>query len=77
MMRGQEDGYDAIFVSTHKFLGGPGSPGILLMNESLYLLNGGPPSTSGGGTVLYVNGDDEEVQDEQNLSHFLYSVGRI
>lgn len=29
MRSGEIDGYDAIFLSTHKFLGGPGSPGIL------------------------------------------------
>ncbi|XP_078440334.1 uncharacterized protein LOC144710438 isoform X2 [Wolffia australiana] len=60
MKSGEEDGYDAVFLSPHKFLGGPGSPGILLMRDDLYLLNGQAPSTSGGGTVLYVNGYHEE-----------------
>ncbi|GJV12452.1 hypothetical protein Tco_1353993 [Tanacetum coccineum] len=32
------DNYDAITLSPHKFLGGPGSPGILLMYEALYKL---------------------------------------
>ncbi|CAA0839433.1 Unknown protein [Striga hermonthica] len=55
-MRSRElDGYDAIFMSTHKFLGGPGSPGILLMSKALYRLGSSPPSTCGGGTVNYVN----------------------
>ncbi|KDP42628.1 hypothetical protein JCGZ_24402 [Jatropha curcas] len=41
MRSGEMDGYDAIFLSPHKFLGGPGSPGILLMKakgeEDLYM----------------------------------------
>ncbi|KAG9137580.1 hypothetical protein Leryth_019768 [Lithospermum erythrorhizon] len=56
-MRSSEiDGYDAIFISPHKFIGGPGSPGILLVNKALYRLKSSPPSTCGGGTVAYVNG---------------------
>ncbi|KAH7566050.1 hypothetical protein JRO89_XS08G0074200 [Xanthoceras sorbifolium] len=57
---GEMDGYDAIFLSAHKFLGGPGSPGILLMSKALYQLNSSPPSTCGGGTVNYVNGFTEK-----------------
>ncbi|KAK9109355.1 hypothetical protein Sjap_017415 [Stephania japonica] len=53
---GAIDGYDAVFLSTHKFVGGPGAPGILLMNKALYKLRSAPPSTCGGGTVCYVNG---------------------
>ncbi|KAK9112591.1 hypothetical protein Scep_020110 [Stephania cephalantha] len=53
---GALDGYDAVFLSTHKFVGGPGAPGILLMNKALYKLRSAPPSTCGGGTVRYVNG---------------------
>ncbi|KAK4764813.1 hypothetical protein SAY86_025903 [Trapa natans] len=60
MRSGEDDGYDAIFLSGHKFLGGPGSPGILLMNKSLYLLRSSPPSTCGGGTVNYANGLGEQ-----------------
>ncbi|XP_022950310.1 uncharacterized protein LOC111453430 [Cucurbita moschata] len=60
MQSGEIDGYDAIVLSTHKFLGGPGSPGILLMNKSLYKLKSSPPSTCGGGTVNYVNGFSEK-----------------
>ena len=64
MRSGEIDGYDAIFLSTHKFLGGPGSPGILLMNKSLYKLKSSPPSTCGGGTVNYVNGFSEKVNEK-------------
>ncbi|XP_022774702.1 uncharacterized protein LOC111316815 [Durio zibethinus] len=60
MRSGEIDGYDAIFLSPHKFLGGPGSPGILLMSNALYQLGSSPPSTCGGGTVNYVNGFNEQ-----------------
>ncbi|KAJ7565537.1 hypothetical protein O6H91_02G064600 [Diphasiastrum complanatum] len=69
---GQLDGCDAVVLSPHKFIGGPGSPGILLVNKQLYLLQGNPPSTCGGGTVDYVNNisykdtlfiDDIEVRE--------------
>ncbi|CAN6335761.1 unnamed protein product [Urochloa humidicola] len=60
MKSGEIDGYDAVFLSPHKFVGGPGTPGILLMNKALYRLNSQPPSTCGGGTVAYVNGFNEE-----------------
>lgn len=60
MRSGKFDGYDAIFLSPHKFLGGPGSPGILLMRKALYQLRSSAPSTCGGGTVNYVNGFSEK-----------------
>jgi selenocysteine lyase/cysteine desulfurase len=61
MGSGRNDGYDAVFLSPHKFLGGPDSPGVLLMNNALYRLRSSPPSTCGGGTVTYVNAFDEKV----------------
>lgn len=61
MRSGDVDGYDAITLSPHKFLGGPGSPGILLMSNALYQLKYAPPSTCGGGTVNFVNCFDEQV----------------
>ncbi|KAL0350406.1 UNVERIFIED_CONTAM: hypothetical protein Sradi_4189800 [Sesamum radiatum] len=60
MRSGEMEGYDAIFLSTHKFVGGPGSPGILLMSKALYRLGSSPPSTCGGGTVNFVNGYNEK-----------------
>ncbi|CAM0909550.1 unnamed protein product [Alopecurus aequalis] len=60
MKSGEIDGYDGVFLSPHKFVGGPGTPGILLMNKSLYKLKSQPPSTCGGGTVAYVNGFNED-----------------
>ncbi|WJX47756.1 hypothetical protein P8452_34412 [Trifolium repens] len=60
MRSGEIDGYDAVFLSPHKFLGGPDSPGVLLMNKTLYRLGSSPPSTCGGGTVTYVNAFNEK-----------------
>ncbi|XP_062007288.1 uncharacterized protein LOC133724545 [Rosa rugosa] len=60
MRSGEIDGYDGVFLSPHKFVGGPGSPGILLMSKALYQLRSSPPSTCGGGTVDYVNGFNEK-----------------
>jgi len=43
---------DAIFISPHKFVGGPGTPGILIVKR--HLLKNRIPSVPGGGTVSYV-----------------------
>lgn len=61
------DEYDAVFISPHKFLGGPDSPGVLLMNKILYRLKSSPPSTCGGGTVTYVNDFNEKVYNTSLL----------
>jgi selenocysteine lyase/cysteine desulfurase len=53
MNRDPESAFDAVFFSPHKFLGGPGSCGILVMNGALYRSDL-PPTTAGGGTVVYV-----------------------
>jgi selenocysteine lyase/cysteine desulfurase len=50
---------DALFVSPHKFLGGPGSSGVLVFNERIYHREL-PPSVSAGGTVDYVGYEDED-----------------
>jgi selenocysteine lyase/cysteine desulfurase len=47
---------DAVFISPHKFLGGPGSAGLLIFNERVYPQHLSP-SVGGGGTVVYVNPD--------------------
>jgi selenocysteine lyase/cysteine desulfurase len=50
----QPDAYkDAIFLSPHKFIGGPGTPGVLVVRREL-LINR-VPDVPGGGTVQYVN----------------------
>jgi len=50
---------DAVFLSPHKFLGGPGSSGVLVFNERLYARDL-PPSVGGGGTVDYVSPIDQD-----------------
>jgi selenocysteine lyase/cysteine desulfurase len=50
---------DAVFLSPHKFLGGPGSSGVLVFNERLYQRDL-PPSVGGGGTVDYVSPVDQD-----------------
>ncbi len=47
---------DAIFVSGHKLIGGPGTPGILLARRELFTNR--VPVVPGGGTVQYVNPDE-------------------
>jgi len=48
-----------VFLSPHKFLGGPGSSGVLVFNERLYPRDL-PPSVGGGGTVDYVSPFDQD-----------------
>ncbi len=54
MNKDSETFFDAIFISPHKFVGGPGSSGILVFNERIYdhTLS---PTTAGGGTVDFVS----------------------
>ena len=47
---------DAVFLSPHKFIGGPGTPGVLLVRGEH--LRNSVPDTVGGGTVAYVNPDE-------------------
>lgn len=56
---GDDPAIDAIFVSPHKFLGGPGSSGILVFNERIYHRDL-PPTVSAGGTVDYVGPEDQD-----------------
>ncbi|KAF9601543.1 hypothetical protein IFM89_020371 [Coptis chinensis] len=67
---GELEGYDAIFLSPHKFVGGPGTPGILLMSNNLYYLKSSAPSTCGGGTVGFVNGFDEKSVKALNPTNY-------
>lgn len=54
---------DAIFFSPHKFLGGPGSPGVLVFDPRLYANS--IPDDLGGGTVAWTNrwGEHRFVSD--------------
>ena len=44
---------DAVVLSPHKFVGGPGTPGVLIIRREL--LTNSVPDLVGGGTVAYVN----------------------
>jgi len=44
---------DAVFISPHKLIGGPGTPGILVARRELF--SNEVPTVPGGGTVAYVN----------------------
>jgi selenocysteine lyase/cysteine desulfurase len=47
---------DAIFLSPHKFIGGPSTPGVLVVRKAL--LSNRVPAVPGGGTVSYVNTEE-------------------
>lgn len=49
----EEEALDAIFLSPHKFLGGPGTSGVMVFNKKLY--KNMIPDHPGGGTVSWTN----------------------
>ncbi|MEH6515444.1 MAG: aminotransferase class V-fold PLP-dependent enzyme [Halioglobus sp.] len=53
---------DAIFLSPHKFVGGPGTPGVLVAKRSI--LKNSVPAVVGGGTVVYVTPEDHLFIDD-------------
>lgn len=50
---------DAVFISPHKFVGGPGASGVLVFNQRCYHPEL-PPSVAGGGTVDYVGSESHD-----------------
>jgi selenocysteine lyase/cysteine desulfurase len=52
---------DAIFLSPHKFIGGPGSSGLLIARRSLF--NNAVPTCPGGGTVTYVSAEAQHYEE--------------
>ena len=70
---------DAVFFSPHKFLGGPGSPGVLIFNKKMYNLKA--PDQPGGGTVEWTNPwgehmyyDDIELREDGGTPGFLQTM---
>lgn len=70
---------DAIFFSPHKFLGGPGSSGVLVFCSDLY--KNPVPDNPGGGTVDWTNPwgeykyiDDIEVREDGGTPGFLQAI---
>jgi selenocysteine lyase/cysteine desulfurase len=70
---------DAIFFSPHKFLGGPGSAGVLIFSRELY--KNETPDSPGGGTVKWTNRwggysyiADIEVKEDGGTPGFLQGI---
>jgi selenocysteine lyase/cysteine desulfurase len=56
------DGIDAMYLSPHKLIGGPSTPGVLVVRRTL--LTNRVPDVPGGGTVAYVNPVDHRYLDD-------------
>jgi selenocysteine lyase/cysteine desulfurase len=56
------DTNDAVFISPHKLIGGPGTPGILVARRDLF--RNRVPTVPGGGTVAYVNPSEHVYLDD-------------
>jgi selenocysteine lyase/cysteine desulfurase len=70
---------DAIYFSPHKFLGGPGSSGVLIFDSSLY--KNEVPDEPGGGTVDWTNPwgnykyvDNIEAREDGGTPGFLQAI---
>lgn len=70
---------DAIFFSPHKFLGGPGSSGVVVFNKKLY--QNKIPDQPGGGTVTWTNPwgghhyfDNIEIREDGGTPGFLQGI---
>lgn len=70
---------DAVFFSPHKFLGGPGTSGVLVFNKKLY--KNMVPDHPGGGTVSWTNPwgghrylDDIEEREDGGTPGFLQAI---
>lgn len=74
-----EEKLDGIFFSPHKFLGGPGSSGVMIFDSLLY--NRKVPDNPGGGTVNWTNPwgeysyiDDIEAREDGGTPGFLQAI---
>ncbi|MEH7418861.1 aminotransferase class V-fold PLP-dependent enzyme [Neobacillus drentensis] len=70
---------DAIFFSPHKFLGGPGTSGVLVFDSRIYTNK--VPDHPGGGTVLWTNPwgehqyfDEIEMREDGGTPGILQSI---
>lgn len=70
---------DAVFFSPHKFLGGPGSSGVMVFDSKLY--KNPTPDHPGGGTVDWTNPwgeykyiDDIEAREDGGTPGFLQAI---
>jgi selenocysteine lyase/cysteine desulfurase len=69
---------DAVFLSPHKFVGGPGTPGVLVAKRSLF--RNRVPGVPGGGTIRFVSPGghsyhpDPEVREEAGTPAIVESI---
>ncbi len=75
----KDEQLDAIFFSPHKFLGGPGTSGVLVFNKKLY--KNMVPDCPGGGTVSWTNPwgehkyiDNIEEREDGGTPGFLQTI---
>lgn len=73
------DKLDAIFFSPHKFLGGPGSSGVMIFDSTIY--KNPVPDHPGGGTVDWTNPwgeykyiDDIEAREDGGTPGFMQAI---
>jgi len=70
---------DGIFYSPHKYIGGPNTPGVLIIHNRI-TMNILKPTQAGGGTVVYVyNGDidyilDNEIKEESGTPNIIGNI---
>ncbi len=70
---------DALFFSPHKFLGGPGTSGVMIFDKALY--HNYTPDQPGGGTVEWTNPwgeykyiEDIEIREDGGTPGFLQAI---
>jgi selenocysteine lyase/cysteine desulfurase len=79
MRRDARSYFDALYFSPHKFLGGPGSCGVLIFHEGIYRSDL-PPTIGAGGTVDFVGFDgqaystDIEVREKPGTPGILQTL---
>ena len=78
-LQNEENKLDAVLFSPHKFLGGPGSSGVLIFDKQLYTNK--VPDQPGGGTVLWTNPwhehhfiEDIETREDGGTPGFLQAI---
>src|SRR4051794_31707822 len=58
-------GKDAVFLSPHKFPGGPGTPGVLVAKRALFV--NPVPTVPGGGTITFVSPTVQRYHPEPEI----------
>jgi selenocysteine lyase/cysteine desulfurase len=75
---GRDDHKDAVFFSPHKFVGGPQTPGVLVVRREL--VRNRVPTTPGGGTISFVSptthlyADDPVLREEGGTPAIVESI---